>query len=150
MQACRHLIYRTACHQYVAACHMPPILYRTIRLSIPMERGALTRNSACRTSMPILGTGNYRIYKEPMQWMEYHPVCTGTITDFGLYCQRLFSSLFYPPFRGLAGGMPTMSRGTVPLDRYRVSHITDLVKHFFGFFLLFLTFSRGGAGSLYI
>ena len=33
-----------------------------------------------------------------------------------------------------------MSRGPVPLDSYRVSHITGLVKHFFDFFYLFLTF----------
>lgn len=67
-------------------------------------------------------------------------VCTDTITNFWSYCQRLFLSFFYPPLRGLAGGMPAMSRGPVPLDSYRVSHPTDFVKHFFGLFLSFSIF----------
>ena len=79
---------------------------------------------------------------ELMQWREYPPVCTDTITECGSYCQQLFSSLFYPPFRGPVGGMPTVSREPVPLDSYRVSHITDLVKHFFGLFWTFFNFFR--------
>ena len=36
--------------------------------------------------------------------------------------------------------MPTVSRGPVPLDKYRVSYPIDFVKYFFGLFYLFLTF----------
>lgn len=61
-----------------------------------------------------------------------------------------FFIFFHLPFKGLVGGMPTMSRGTVPLDKYRVSYLTGFVKYFFGFFHLFLTFSRGGVGGVYI
>ena len=44
--------------------------------------------------------------------------------------------------------MPTLSRGPVPLDSYRVSYLTGFVKYFFGFFVLFSTFfvSGGVAG----
>lgn len=38
--------------------------------------------------------------------------------------------------------MPTVSRGPVPLDSYRLSQITDLVKYFFGLFLSFFNFFR--------
>lgn len=141
MQVCSHLIYRTACHRYVVACHMPPILYRAIRPSIPMERGAFTRNSAYRTSVPIPGTGDYRIVVSLCTGGASPPLDTDTITECGLYCQQLFLSFFHLPFIGLAGGMPTVSRGPVPLDSYRVSYLTDFVKYFFGFFCLFLTFS---------
>ena len=126
---------------------MPPILYRTVRLSITMGRDAFTRSARLtQHHAPIPGTGGYLIYKELMQWKEYLPVCTDTITLFQLYCQQLFSSFIYLPFKGLAGGMPTLSRGPVPLDSYRVSHITGFVKHFFDFFHLFLL-SLGAAGG---
>lgn len=48
------------------------------------------QRSAYRTSVPIPGTGDCRIYKELMQWKEYLPVCTDTITLFSLYRQQLF------------------------------------------------------------
>lgn len=38
--------------------------------------------------------------------------------------------------------MPTVSRGPVPLDKYRVSHLTNFVKHFFGLFSSFFYFCR--------
>ena len=93
--------------------------------------------------MPTTGTVGYLIYKELMQWREYPPFCTDTIALFPLYCQRLFSSFFiflHLPFSGLVGGMPTVSRGPLPRDRYRVSHLTGFVKYFFHLFPSFLSF----------
>ena len=81
--------------------------------------------------------------KELMQWREYPPFCTDTITKRGSYCQQLFFA-FYLPFSGLVGGMPTVSRGPVPRDRYRVSYLTGFVKYFFYFFLLFSFGCRRG------
>ena len=65
---------------------------------------------------------------------------TDTITEYGSYCQQLFFAFFHLPFIGLAGGMPTVSRGPVPLDSYRVSHINGFVKYFFRLFLTFFDF----------
>lgn len=48
-----------------------------------------------------------------------------------------FFCLFHLPFIGLAGGMPTLPRGPVPLDSYRVSYVSDFVKHFLTFFIFF-------------
>ena len=144
MQVCSHYIYRTACHQYVVACHMPPILHWTIRPSIPMERGTFTRSSAYPTSRAYPRRGRVTVYiKSLCTGGEYPSVCTDTIALFALYCQQLFLAFFgffHLPFRDLVGGMPTLSREPVPLDRYRISQINDLVKNFFGFFYLFLTF----------
>lgn len=144
MQVRSHIIYRTACHQYVVACHRLPILYRTICHSIPMEQGAFTCNSAYRTSVPIQTRAIAVYIKSLCNGKEYLPVCTDTITKSGLYCQQLFLSFTYL-FIGLVGGMLTLSRGPVPLDSYRASQTTGFVKYFFRLFYLFLTFSRGGA-----
>lgn len=121
---------------------MLPILYRTIRPSIPMERGTFARGSACHTTVPIPGTGDYRIYEELMHWGGKPPTCYGHYIpnrDILSTAFFVFFYLSYLLFTGLAGGMPAVSRGPVPLDSYRVSHITDFVKYFFYFFLLFLS-----------
>ena len=120
---------------------MPPILYRAIRLSIPMGCGAFSHNvRLIQHHVPIPGTGELPYDNEPMQWKEYLPVCTDTIAKIRLYCQQLFLPLFHLPFKGPVGGMPTLSRGPVPLDSYRVSQINDLVKNFFWLFWTFFDF----------
>ena len=139
MQVYSHLIYRTACHQYVVACHRPPILYRTIRLSIPMERGTLTRSSAYRTSVPIPGTGDYRMIVSLCTGGAYPSICTDTIALFALYCQHLFLSLFYSPFNDFVLGAYPLSIDT--LYAFPESGSTAF-SAFFYFFLLFSTSCR--------
>ena len=100
-----------------------------------MERGTFTRNARLtQHHAPIPGTGGYLIYKELMQWRGYPPIRYGHYNRNPVILSTAFFVFFHLPFIGLVGGMPTVSRGPVPLNSYRVSQINDLVKYFFGFF----------------
>lgn len=142
MQVCSHIIYRTACHQYVVACHMPPILHWTIRHSIPMEQGAFTCSSAYPTSRAYPRHGRVTVwYKEPMQWKVFLPVCTDTIALFALYCQHLFLSFTYLLAALWAGCPPCPESLSLSTDTDSHNLLT-LQSTFSDFFSLFLTGCR--------
>nr|DAL94600.1 MAG TPA: hypothetical protein [Caudoviricetes sp.] len=100
-----------------------------------MMCGDFTHDSAYRTSMPIPGTGDYRMIVSLCTGGAYPSICTDIIALFALYCQHLFLSLFYPPFKGdYVEGL------SLSLDRYLIRLSCGVVNYFFASFLLFSTF----------
>lgn len=128
--------------QYRPGYTLPLRAQATVALSIPMERGTFTRNSAYRTSVPIPDTGDCRMIMNLCSGGEYPSVCTDTITGIRSYCQHLFSA-FHLPFICLSTGWGPIPLSIDTLYAYPGRRSTT----FLGFFQLFLTFTRGGAAG---
>ena len=146
MQVCSHYIYRTACHQYVAACHRPPILHWTIRLSIPMGWGAFTHNARLTRHQVSSRERRVILYiKSLCTGGASPPLGTDTITNFWSYCQQLFLSLSY-----LQLAFQYVEGAYHPLDRYLIRLSQKKVNNFFGllptFFDLYRLAAEWGGG----
>lgn len=120
---------------------MPPILYRTIRPFIPMERGAFTRSSADPTSRAYPRHGQVTVYIKSLCSGRLSSLSgTDTITELGLYCQHLFLSLSYLLLAALWAGCPPCLESPSLLTDTGSHNPRFLSTTFFDFLKLFSTF----------